>query len=271
MFPHEKAKQTLLKLGLSVLEAKTYIALIKYGILTSKKLSELTKMSQPDTYRVLSKLQKKGLIEKIIKKPLQFKAVPINLGTAFLLERKKMEHEDLKARTNHLLQEIRKSPLPQPLETETSHFVMIPQRQTVVRRIRDAIDKTRKSVDIFLSWKRFSVGITSTFVESAQKAWDRGVKFRIVVEIPDKTVAMERALQLCRKSPLCNVRFIFGPPKTVLGIYDKKETFIIVNPTKGLFDSPALWSNNQSLISVVQDYFETLWLTALEEAAPKSA
>jgi hypothetical protein len=41
--------------------------------------------------------------------------------------------------------------------------------------------------------------------------------------------------------------------------------FIILNPKAGLFDSPALWSNNQSLLSVVQDYFNTLWLAAMEE------
>jgi sugar-specific transcriptional regulator TrmB len=263
MFPDEKAKQTLLKLGLSVLEAKTYIALIKYGVLTSKKLSELTKMSQPDTYRVLSKLQKKGLTEKIIKKPMQFKAVPLHLGTAFLLERKKMEHEDLKAKTNQLLQEIRKSPLPQPLETETSNFVMIPKRQIVVKRINEAIDNSKKSVDIFLSWKRFSVGVTSTFAESSRKAWDRGVKFRIIVEKPEKAVNVKPLLKFC-VHPFCSVRFVTESPRTVLGIYDKKEVFIIVNPRKGLYDSPALWSNNQSLISVAQDYFEILWLTAME-------
>jgi hypothetical protein len=56
-----------------------------------------------------------------------------------------------------------------------------------------------------------------------------------------------------------------GSPKTVLGIYDKKEVFMIIDPKEGLFDSPALWSNSQSLISVVQDYFEILWLTTMEK------
>jgi hypothetical protein len=57
----------------------------------------------------------------------------------------------------------------------------------------------------------------------------------------------------------------YGSPNTVIGIYDKKEVFIVIDPKEGLFDSPALWSNNQSLITVVKDYFEILWLTAMEE------
>jgi hypothetical protein len=55
------------------------------------------------------------------------------------------------------------------------------------------------------------------------------------------------------------------PQKTVLGIYDRSEVFIVIDPEEGLFDSPALWSNNQSLISAIQDYFEMLWLTAMED------
>ena len=53
-------------------------------------------------------------------------------------------------------------------------------------------------------------------------------------------------------------------PKTVLGIYDKKEVFIIVDPTGDLFDSPALWSNNKSLITAIQEYFDLLWLTSMQ-------
>lgn len=257
--------QTLIQLGLSVLEAKTYLALVRYGILTSKSLSELTKMSRPDTYRVVDKLQKRGLLEKIIMKPAQFKAVPVDIGIAFLLEKKKLEHEDLKAKTKLLLCELRKSTPRPPLETQNSHFVMIPHKETVVKKISEAIDNAKNSVDLFLSWKRFSLGITSTFSESSQKAWDRRVKFRIVVESPEETAKVEMTRQFCGKSPFCNIRFLHGSPRTVLGIYDKTQVFIIVNPKKGLFDSPALWSNNQSLLSVVQDYFETLWHTATEE------
>jgi hypothetical protein len=93
----------------------------------------------------------------------------------------------------------------------------------------------------------------------------KGVKFRIVVESPEEGRAAEQAMQFCGKSPFAGIRFLLSCPKTVIGIYDKSEGFVIIDPKEGLFDSPALWSNNQSLMSVVQDYFEVLWLTAMEE------
>jgi sugar-specific transcriptional regulator TrmB len=264
MLSDENAAQTLIQLGLTVLEARIYLALCKYGSLTTRALSELTKTAQPDTYRVLAKLQKKGLVEKRIVKPAKFKAVPADNSLTFLLEKKKTEYDDLKVNTRRLIREIKEKPAQEP-ETIQNHFALIPQRETVVKRITEAIDSAKKSVDIFLSWKRFSLGITSTFSESSQRAWERGVKFRIAVESPRKAADVELVREFCGKSRFCNLRFLPMFPKTVLGIYDEKEVFIIVDPRKSLFDSPALWSNNQSLISVAQDYFETLWRTAMEK------
>jgi sugar-specific transcriptional regulator TrmB len=261
----ENAVQVLTQLGLTFLEARIYLALCEHGKLTAKELSNSTKKSRPDIYRVIAKLQRKGLVEKIIEKPAQFRAVPIDTGIVFLLERKKAEHVDLRVKTKLLLHEFKEKKVKTPLETESSHFVMIPQKEAVVKRIREAIEKSKKSVDIFLSWRRFAMGITSTFAESAQKAWDREVKFRIIVESPTERAGLELARQFCKKSPFCNIRFVSGAPKTVLGIYDRKKVFIVVDPEKGLFDSPALWSNNRSLVSAIQDYFEVLWLTSMEK------
>lgn len=265
MLSQENTIQTLMQLGLTILEARIYLTLSRYESLATKELSELAKTSRPDTYRVLAKLQKKGLIEKIITKPAKFKAIPMQTGVAFLLERKQVEHKNLETKSKLLLQTIKERPAPKPPEFITSHFALIPQREPIVKKINEAIDNAKESVDIFLSWKRFLPGMTSTFAKSSQKAWERKVKFRIVVESPEETADVELARQFCRKSPFCEIRFLPTPPKTVLGIYDQKHFFVIVNPKKGLFDSPALWSNSQSLLSVIQDYFEMLWLTAKTE------
>ena len=263
MLSEEDGIKTLTQLGLTVLEARIYLALCKFENLKAKQLSKLTKTALTDTYRVLAKLQNKGLVEKIIKTPAEFNAVPIESSLKSLLHKKKDEYDDLNAKTMLLVRAV-KEKHPRIAKTTPSQFVMIPQSSTVVKKIREAIDRSKKSVDIFLSWKRFLNGVTGAFAESSEKAWDRGVKFRIVVESPQEESDVDRALGFCEKSSLCNIRFLPGAPKTVLGIYDRNEVFIIIDPEEGLLDSPALWSNNRSLIAVVQDYFEMLWLISME-------
>jgi len=258
------ASQTINQLGLTVLEARMYIALCRYENSTVRTISELTKTSQPDTYRVIANLQEKGLVEKIIDKPARFRAVPFDTGISLLMKEKKTEYEDLQVKTELLSQSFKEKRLLQSLKGTQSHFTMVPKKQTIVTKIRGAIEKSKKTVDLLLTWKRFSIGITTAFPETCQKAWERGVKFRIIVETPEDGTNTKQIIEFCRKSPLCNLRFLPKHSKTVLSIYDKREAFIIVNPKEGLFDSPALWSNNHSLIAIVNEYFDILWTTATE-------
>ena len=261
----EHIAETLNQLGLSNLEAKTYLALSKHQSLSTKEISRLTKTPQPDTYRILAQLQEKGLIEKIIKRPAVFKIVPYKRAISCLLESKKAEYVDLEKNTKLAIRFLNERTIVKSGENQDSQFILIPQREPVVDKIRDAIEKAEKNVDLFLSWKRFLPGLTVVFAESVEEAWKRGVTFRIIVETPNTAEEVEQAMQISRKSPFCKIRFLPGYPKTVIGIYDTKEVFIIINPKESLLGSPALWSNSQSLISVVQDHFDMLWLTSIEE------
>ena len=64
-----------------------------------------------------------------------------------------------------------------------------------------------------------------TFADNAEKAWARGVQFRIVLETPQEALAQKKAAEFCGKNALCNIRFVPTHPKTVMGIYDEKEVF----------------------------------------------
>jgi len=264
MIISDDAVTVLTQLGLTPLESKVYIVLCKYGKLNTKEISKLTKTAQADIYRVVKSLQQKGLVEKQIEKPVSFKSVPFDVGAAFLLERKKTEHNVLQQKTEHLSLQFKQNDISKPFMSEDAHFLLIPKREHIVKKIGEAIDRSERRVDLFLSWKRLHRGMTSAFVKSAKRAWSRGVQFRIVVENPKEPAAQKKAVECCEINPMCNIRFLPDHPKTVLGLYDKKEVFIIVNPKGDLHDSPALWSNNQSLITAIQEYFELLWLISMK-------
>ena len=264
MFISDDAVPILTQLGLTPLESKVYIVLCKYGKLGTKEISKLTKTAQADIYRVANSLQQKGLVEKQIEKPVSFRSVPFDIGAAFLLERKKTEHKALQQKTEQLSLQFKQKGIPEPLIGEDAHFLLIPKREHIVKKIGEAIDRSKRSVDLFLSWKRLYRGMTIDFAETAKTAWTRDVKFRIVVENPREPSAQKKAGEFCELDSMCEIRFLSDWPKTVFGLYDKKEVFIIVNPKRDLHDSPALWSNNQSLVTAIQEYFELLWLTSME-------
>jgi len=260
----EDAVLTLTNLGLTVLESRIYLGLCKYGKLSTKEISKITKTAQSDIYRVVKSLQHKGLVEKQIEKPISYKAIPFETGSSFLLERRKAECKDLQQQISRINRQLKKKSTDKNSLIHESQFVMIPRRENIVKKIAEAIERSEEKVNLVLSWKRLDAGLTDTFLESTKRAWSRGVQFRIVVEAPQNGRAKKKAVEFCGIDPMCNIRFLPDCPKTVLGLYDKKEVFIIVNPKGDLHDSPALWSNNQSLITAIQEYFELLWLISMK-------
>ena len=264
--PKFSESQALMDMGLTLIQAKVYLALVESGPLKTSVISKISKVAQPDVYKTLSKLKKLGLVEEIIKTPREYRAIPINEGVSFLLETKRNQFEKVRAEARMLLKEIKIKKPNEEKQTEESKFVLIPEGKAVIERINTAITNAKMSMDILLSWKRFSRGLASTFAESIEIAWAKNVKMRFIIENPPKSKTAEQLVQFCREKPSCQIRFVRYYPKIVLGIYDEKEVFIIVNPKTDLPGSPALWSNNHSLIALAEDHFEILWRTAMENS-----
>jgi sugar-specific transcriptional regulator TrmB len=261
--PQFSKLQVLMDLGLTKVQAKVYLALVESDSSRTSAISKISRVAQPDVYRILPKLQQLGLVEKIIKKPLEYRAIPMNDGISLLLETRTSQYEKVRSEAKILLSTAKKEK-PKKKQIDIPQFVLIPKR-TVTERIRTSIEKAQLSIDLVLSWKRFSQGIASAFAESIETAWAKNVKIRFIIESPLEGKTEKQLIQFCREKPCCQVRFTPHYPKATFGIYDKKEIYLIAKSKTDLPGSPALWSDNQSLISAMEDYFEMLWLTAMKE------
>jgi sugar-specific transcriptional regulator TrmB len=264
--PQFSELQILLDLGLTLKQARVYMALVESGSSRISAISKISKVARPDVYGALSKLQQLGLVEKIIETPLEYRAIPMNEALSLLLETKTEQYEKVRAETRILRDTVKIKRPNSTNQLEVSQFVLIPKGRHAIERINTAIAQAQLSMDLLLSWKRFSRGIVSTFAESIESAWTKNVKIRFIIESPLKSETAKQLIQFCREKPFTQIKFIRYCPTTVLGIYDKKRVFLIVEPKADLPGSPALWSNNPSLIALAEDHFEILWLTAMENS-----
>ncbi len=253
--------QTLNELGLSVLQAKAYLALTHFSSANVKTISKFSNVARSDLYRTLSALQELGLVEKIIESPLEFRAIPLDNGLRLLLKNKTKKHMLLRSKTLQLIRVFKKGSKIMSSEEQNFKFVLIPKGDYFLERIRAAIAQSNRQIDLLLSWKRFSVGADDAVTESFDEALSRNVKFRLIVEALEETIDADRMAHLCKETSNCHFKFISHSPGYEFGIYDKKKAFVTVNPKADLGDSPALWSTNQSFVSLISDYFERLWFT----------
>ena len=127
--------------------------------------------------------------------------------------------------------------------------------------MKKAIKSTKKSIDVSTSGKRLTYACYCLFDE-LQSAWEKGVKGRAIINLRNEKQA--EIIKKCWRSPGAKIRYVFSIPKTVMVKYDDREVLIFTKPKAELKDSPALWSNDPSIIEMATDYFEILWLTAME-------
>ncbi|PVX24406.1 MAG: hypothetical protein CW716_10135 [Candidatus Bathyarchaeum sp.] len=261
MSTSNRGVEVLQGLGLTLCQAKIYLTLCHFGCLDAKTISKNTHIARQDVYRITADLERSRLIEKVISRPTKFKAIPLKKGATFLLEQKHRELNTITSKVKRLLDEFNANKEEQL--TEKAEFVWVPSKEAIIYKIQNSIENAQSSINIVSSYKRISK--ISMFSEALKGAKDRGVKCRIIIDRPEKSRAATKILNFLSKDICCEVRFLPSPPETVMNIYDGKEILIITDPNARLSESPALLSNNPSLISGMQNFFTILWTTALEE------
>ncbi len=263
MFQNEDI-ETLTCLGLTELQARVYLALSDLGKATIKTISKTTEIARQDIYRITTELQELSLIERIIAAPNEYSAIPIQDAINILVQRKNTETTDMLLKVNKLLEKHKTHKIAAYPQGQNLSFSLIPKKEAVILRLKKEIDATQRNVDTIVSWRRYSQGLGYLY-EEFEKAVHRGVKIRSIVEHPkDVTGWPEIALKLMKK-PSYKVRTIPEQPAAILSICDGKEVFISTSVDGTIGESPILWSDNTSLIRIVQDYFELMWRRSKSE------
>lgn len=256
--------QTLTGLGLTSCQSRVYLELVRAGPSSAKAISAAAQVTRQDVYRIMPALQKLGLVEAVIDSPTLFSAIPLEEGVSILMTRRKKENDELRLRTRDLLANFRKAEEKRSPQEEHA-FVLIPPKETDVRRRKRSLSKAKETFDAISSKKRFSQALFHMF-ETLNAAAERGVKIRLITERPEKD-ELPKELGNLAKNALVQIRFLEHPPKAVVNIVDRREASILTSGSAGWAQSPSLWTNNPSFVAVVQDHFDATWNKALPAVA----
>lgn len=260
MEPLQEDLQTLMELGLTLLQAKVYLGLVQTGTANVREIAQVSKVARPDVYRILSKLHEFGLIDYVIAKPSLFRAIPTQIALKVLMHHKTQKHKELKTKTTALIHKYNKKNNHDLLQAD-SKFVYVPSKEALISKLKKAIDSTQESIDASTSCKRFTYACY-ILGRRLKNAWNRDVKGRVVINSTEQN--QPALIKECWRAPWADIRYTPTVPRTVMVMYDKKEVFIFTKPESNLKDSPALWSNDPSLLAMAEDFFELLWITAME-------
>ncbi len=247
-------------MGLSSSQTKVYLALATLGKATGKTVWKCSGVARQDIYRVLAELLDKGLVEKTISRPTEFKAVPMYQGIDLLLTRKNNEYKKIEEETKKLLQRIRENQEKENPFEDKEQFYLVPAKDAAWQTIKKSVTNAKKTIDAVFSWKQF-LQLTTTQEDDIAESIKRGVKYRWVVDKPEKESNLPCVARTYLESDSCQFKIgIPNSPEAALAIFDQNEVLVSTESQMPFYlDSAILWSNNASFVGSMQHYFSLMW------------
>jgi sugar-specific transcriptional regulator TrmB len=256
MFPEEEG-DLLTQIGFTKTQAKVYLSLLKIGKATGKTISEQSHVTRQIVYRTLDELQERGLVEKEIAMPCEFKAAPVQDGLQTLILQKFEQYKEIQQKTERFLQEIQANKGDADYEQEHK-FTMINGKERLIQKIKRQHDHAQRSVDVLSTLQRW-LQILQECSDNYEKALSRGVKYRVVVEEHGQEVDFPETVQDLLSKPNFELRLSRGPLKTNAAMFDCEECSFSFYPAKAMGESPLILTNHPSFVAMFEDHFENVW------------
>jgi len=256
--------EALTSLGLTMLQATVYLHLVETENATIKDIAKNTAIARQDLYRITSELQNYGLVEQIITKPIMYKAIPLTTGVNILLQEQQKKTNQAHKKAKQLLQRYKTKEVTTQTKTEKSQYILVPGKNALILKEKEMLNNTQKTISFITSKQRFTQKLYS-LGEEIKAAIARGATINFLMENNNTKKNTEPTDKLTKKHkehPNFKIKYTHNPPPVVMSIRDKKEAIIVSSANASLTESPALWSNNPSLIELAHNYFTITWTTS---------
>lgn len=255
----EEYVKILAELGLTLTEAKVYMSLLGLKIATANLINHRSNVARQEVYRVLSDLEKKGLIEKIIDRPTKFRAIPANNAISILLQRKTEHHHRLRKKAIKHFRNFEidcEETSPHKIDTK---LIMLSKSQTnptsQIDKLGKAVEDAQKSVLCSTTLPLFAK-IKFKNEHTWKKAVKRKVKFKIIIgKKPNQKSELNLSSEL-KNTDYFELRWSPTVLPVCVLLVDEREAFCRLGCTG---KHPVLWSTDPNFVSLIKDYFDMKW------------
>jgi sugar-specific transcriptional regulator TrmB len=260
----ETLRATLEKFGVTTQEAEVYLFLAKRWALKTGQISKQMKKNKGQTYRLLTSLQEKGLVETTLEFPTRYVAIPLEKVLNSFIQSKREEIASIEREKEDLLEDwsnISKIALQSQLEK----FTVIEGTKRIVHKISQMIKDTKNQLSAILTvadlvrgeqFGIFDLTLANT-IQSKQK-------FSFLSEVSNQNL---KAVKLLTNKLGNRIKFrarnLEPSPTTLprLVIRDNKELMFFITKSD---QETCLCTNCKSLIQAFSNVFNSLWINSTD-------
>jgi sugar-specific transcriptional regulator TrmB len=250
----------LLGLGLSLNQARVYLAILKLEKTTVGQVAKFSKVRREDVYRILPSLEKLGLVERLLGKPTEVRATFISDALKSLVAEEKRKSDERLFDMKSKVKKLSLKDWTQRLPEEESIYILIPDKAAILAKTSNVIRDSRKEIALIAD-KEIIITVLAKFLDEFKQAIKRGVQVRLIFEEQSSDVLLKEKVKKLIGAALVQVKFHREPLNHFI-MSDDKEALITTSKESGLGESPSLWTNNSNLIGVLRTGFESDWKKA---------
>jgi len=250
----------LLGLGLSLNQAKVYLAILKLEKTTAGQVAKFSKVRREDVYRILPSLEKMGLIERFMSKPMEIRATPISDALSFLVSEEKSKFDERLKNMRITVQKLSLNDWKLPLPEKESLYILIAEKKAILAKTSGLIRNSKKEVALIADKVRI-IPILSQFSDECKRAIKKGAQIRLIFEGVNTDILLEEKVKKILNGASVHIKFHHEPLNHFI-MSDDEEALITNSKESGLGESPSLWTNNSNLIGVLRTGFESDWKNA---------
>lgn len=275
----EDLVKELAAFGFTLNQAKVYLSIVRAGSISVGKIAESSKLHRQDIYKILPKLEKKGLITKTLGTPIVIKAIPVKISLKSLVSLEKKEaleriacmEANMKEVSNavSILYETGTGP-----EYEETHFSLLTKDNELTNRADLLFEKASIECDVVVSLELLMTKATKLH-ERFRTAANNGARIRLIIEAPSNGERLTEALERVRPdSKNVAAKFVVSKSPKPYQIIDAKEVWISTTKKTPSGLPCVLWSNSKNIVETYQERFEGIWndrdaITILPEETAK--
>jgi sugar-specific transcriptional regulator TrmB len=262
----EDSSKVLSEFGLTPYESKVYLTVFREGLTTAAEIAKVADIRREEVYRTLPKLEKTGLIERVLGRPARVRALPIEDALSILINRKEEEASkeirNLIAKKRDLLEMFQTKEPDETHDKESAHFTLLSEKDAIEKRISLLIRNATTSIDFADTFER-AFRFVLTFAEELVAARERDVDVRIITEFPDNAKLIPEALNKHLPESSFYIRYCEELPGNYI-IFDDYQALITTAIGSAGSNGGTLWTDDISLVRIVQTDFVKLLESSID-------
>lgn len=244
--------------GLTRNEARVLIFLAKTGPSKASQAALALRINRTETYRTIRNLQRGGLVEATLERPVRFQSVPFDRCLQVLIDARKARLRILEQRGEALRQQFQNVRV-EPTIQEVERFQVVAGRMSIEQRLQHICAQANKSLLAVFSPSQVIRADTSGLFDMLARAAKEGLRARIITSITQSNLEVVEKLR-----GVVEIRHLDLKAKPIprVSIIDDNEALFEIttaDESRRNIEEVALWICSHAFIKNLQAYFEEMW------------